>query len=129
MCNLLQVIRFSVWDKDPTESELIGQVVEKYNKLDRMPGCSTDVQWYNMYGAPEFKNEKLLSNLKKGAMAVAKAAQQTFGGEVDWAVSFHFISRYLGTKFWSIDCSTIPEAPTVQRCVQSMFQQDILAQF
>jgi hypothetical protein len=81
------VIRFSVWDKDPTESEMIGQIVEKFNKLDRLPGCATDVQWYNMYGAPEFKNEKLLSNLKKGAMAVAKAAQQTFAGEIDWAVS------------------------------------------
>jgi hypothetical protein len=90
----LQVIRFSVWDKDPTESEMIGQVVEKFNKLDRLPGCATDVQWYNMYGAPEFKNEKLLSNLKKGAMAVAKAAQQTFAGEVDWAVrlSIFFLS-------------------------------------
>lgn len=83
-----------MWDKDPTESELIGQVVEKYNKLDRMPGCSTDVQWYNMYGAPEFKNEKLLSNLKKGAMAVAKAAQQTFGGEIDWAVSIFYFPYF-----------------------------------
>ena len=90
-CCILQVIRFSVWDKDPTESELIGQVVEKYNKLDRMPGCATDVQWYNMYGAPEFKNDKLLSNLKKGALAVAKAAQQTFAGEIDWAVRTQII--------------------------------------
>jgi hypothetical protein len=28
-----------------------------------------------MYGAPEFKNDKLLTNIKKGAMSVAKAAQ------------------------------------------------------
>lgn len=84
---VLQVIRFSVWDKDPTESELIGQVVERFNRLDRLPGCASDVQWYNMYGAPEFKNDKLLSNLKKGAVAVAKAAQQTFAGEIDWTVS------------------------------------------
>jgi hypothetical protein len=63
------------------------QVVEKYNRLDRLTGCSTDVQWYNMYGAPEFKNEKLLSNLKKGATAVAKAAQSTFSEEIDYTVS------------------------------------------
>jgi hypothetical protein len=62
-------------------------VVEKYNRLDRLTGCSTDVQWYNMYGAPEFKNEKLLSNLKKGATAVAKAAQSTFSEEIDYTVS------------------------------------------
>lgn len=65
---------------------MIGQVVEKYSRLERMPGCATDVQWYNMYGAPEFKTEKLLSNIKKGAIAVAKAAQQTFGSEIDWGV-------------------------------------------
>jgi len=81
---MTQVVRFSVWDKDPTESELIGQVVERYNRLDRLPGCSTDVQWYNMYGAPEFKNDKLLSNIKKGAMSVAKAAQQTINGDIDY---------------------------------------------
>lgn len=80
------MIKFSVWDKDPTTSELIGQVMEKYNRLDRLPGCATDVQWYNMYGAPEFKNEKLLSNIKKGAVGLAKAANQTFAGETDWEV-------------------------------------------
>jgi hypothetical protein len=84
---MTQVVRFSVWDKDPTESELIGQVIEKYNRVDRLPGSATDVAWYNMYGAPEFKNEKLLSNIKKGAVSIAKAAQQTFAGEIDWAVS------------------------------------------
>lgn len=87
------MVRFSVWDKDATESEMIGQVVEKYNRLDRLPGCATDVQWYNMYGAPEFKNEKLLSNLKKGAVAAVKAAQQTFGSEIDWVVSSVFMSQ------------------------------------
>lgn len=76
-----------MWDKDPTESEMIGQVIEKYNKLDRLPGCATDVQWYNMYGAPEFKNDKLLTNIKKGAVAMAKAAQQTLGNDIDWGVS------------------------------------------
>ena len=62
-------------------------MIEKYSRLDRLPGAATDVQWYNMYGAPEFKNEKLLSNLKKGALAVAKKANQTFNGEIDWEVS------------------------------------------
>ena len=60
--------------------------MEKFNRLDRLPGAATDVQWYNMYGAPEFKNEKLLGNLKKGALAVAKKANQTFNGEIDWEV-------------------------------------------
>ncbi len=62
--------------------------MEKFNRLDRLPGAATDVQWYNMYGAPEFKNEKLLGNLKKGALAVAKKANQTFNREIDWEVSW-----------------------------------------
>lgn len=83
---MTQLVRFSVWDKDPTQSELIGNIHEKYSRVAKMPGQATDLQWYNMYGAPEFKNDKLLSNIKKGAAGIAKRANQALGADIDWEV-------------------------------------------
>ncbi len=34
----------SVWDKDPEKSEFIGQVIERFNRIEKMP-AGTDLQW------------------------------------------------------------------------------------
>ncbi|RYY82462.1 hypothetical protein EON63_13265 [archaeon] len=54
----------------PGSSELIGNIIERLNRVKKANMQSLDVQWYNMYGAPEFKQEKLLANVKKGVVAV-----------------------------------------------------------
>lgn len=81
---MTQMIKFSVWDKDPTESELIGNVTEKFNVIDRMQRRQTDLRWYNMYGCPEFKQEKALANIKKGVEIIAKKTKQAVGADIDW---------------------------------------------
>lgn len=76
---MTQMIKFSVWDKDPTESELIGNITERFNVLDRMSRRTTELRWYNMYGCPEFKQEKALANVKKGLDIIKKTAKQAIG--------------------------------------------------
>lgn len=82
---MTQLIKFTVWDKDNTGSELIGIIGEKFNAIKKAPLQQMDLMWYNMYGAPEFKQEKLTANLKKGFTAVANKAKQSLGAEIDWA--------------------------------------------
>lgn len=36
----------------------------------------SELKWYNMYGAPIFKQESAIENLKKGASSIAKKAKQ-----------------------------------------------------
>ena len=36
----------------------------------------TGVRWYNMYGAPEFKNEKILANIKKAGVELYNKSKQ-----------------------------------------------------
>eukprot|EP01034_Spumella_vulgaris_P027083 gene27083-33756_t len=81
---MTQMIKFSVWDKDNTENELIGNITEKFNVIDRMNGRKTDLRWYNMYGCPEFKQEKALANIKKGFVNAAKKAKNLVGADIDW---------------------------------------------
>ena len=53
--------------------------MEKFNRLDR-GGVSPSVQWYNMYGAPEFADAGIVS-------AAVHAANGAFSREIDWVVS------------------------------------------
>lgn len=43
------------------------------------------LRWYNLYGAPEFKNDKFVANLKKGAQAIAKGANRLIGSDINWS--------------------------------------------
>lgn len=84
MPTMTQVIKLSVWDHDPEKSELIGNIIERLNRVKKSNSQCLDIQWYNMYGAHEFKTEKLLANVKKGAELLAKKAKQTLGADIDW---------------------------------------------
>ncbi len=87
---MTQVIRISVWDKDPEKSELIGNIIERLNTVKKANMQKMDVRWYNMYGAPEFKTDKLLANVQKGAVALANKAKQTLG---TWSGAVNFPDR------------------------------------
>jgi hypothetical protein len=52
-----QVIKFTLWDVDFTGSELIGVTTERFNVISKAPLQDLGLRWYNMYGAPEYKND------------------------------------------------------------------------
>ena len=53
---LPQIVKFGVWDHDPEKNEFIGQIFEKFNQVAQLSdNKETVIRWYNMYGAPEFK--------------------------------------------------------------------------
>lgn len=79
-----QIIKFSVWDEDKTQNELIGNVIEKFNAIKKAPRQNLGIRWYNFYGAPEFKQENVVGNLKKVGGAIAKKAKQTMGADINW---------------------------------------------
>ncbi len=86
---MTQLVKFNVWDKDTGGQELIGNISEKFNRIKKATGQSLPLQWYNMYGAPEFKQEKLAANLAKGVNVIAKKAQQQFAAEIDWGMFYN----------------------------------------
>lgn len=87
---MTQIVKFSVWDQDITENELIGVCSERFNVIKKADKQDLGLRWYNFYGAPEFKTEqKLTSNIKKVGAGFANAALQTFGGEVDWSAYYN----------------------------------------
>ncbi len=85
---MTQFIKFSVWDWDPEKNELIGNISEKMNRILQLQSKQgvggTFCQWYNMYGAPEFKTTTdLKGNITKGAKIVGDLAKSALSGEVD----------------------------------------------
>jgi hypothetical protein len=49
-----------------THTIFTANVSENFNRIKKSPMQTSMLQWYNMYGAPEFKQEKLLANVAKG---------------------------------------------------------------
>lgn len=82
---MTQVIKLTVLDKDDLENEVIGHIIAKFNTVKNAPRQVLEPRWYNIYGAPEFKQGKLLDNLQKGAKELAKKAKQTLGADIDWS--------------------------------------------
>ena len=85
---MTQFIKFSVWDWDPEKNELIGNISEKLNRILQLQSKggvgATFSQWYNMYGAPEFKTSTdLKGNITKGAKIMGDFAKNALTGEVD----------------------------------------------
>ncbi len=80
-----QIVKFSVWDEDNTENELIGNIIEKYNIIKKAERQNLGIRWYNIYGAPEFKQESAVGNIKKVGVAIAKTAKQTLGADINWS--------------------------------------------
>jgi hypothetical protein len=69
-----------------TENELIGNVMEKYNIIKKANnGMGPGTRWYNIYGAPEFKQGNTLANVKKLGTALAKTAKNTLGADINWS--------------------------------------------
>lgn len=84
---MTQLIKLSVYDHDPDKNELIGSVITKFNLIQQKSkaGSRSDKpEWFNIYGAPEFKTEKVLANIKKAGVSIYNAANQAFGHEIDW---------------------------------------------
>lgn len=81
------IVRLSMWDKDLSSYELIGNVVENFSRMKKGNGpgryIAEDLRWYNIYGSPEFKTESAVGNIKKVAAATKKAFKMV-GGEMDW---------------------------------------------
>ena len=71
---MTQQIKVTVWDADfgPSQAtdEMIAVTSEKITNILATPNSSLDARWYNLYGKQEFKNEKLLGNVKKIGSAV-----------------------------------------------------------
>ena len=63
---------------------------------------SSPLQWYNMYGAPEFKQEKLIANVAKGISAVAKKAKQTLGADINWGDYYNNLPDKASCEFFNI---------------------------
>lgn len=78
---MTQVIKLGFYDKDSTGLELIGQVIERLNNVKRAPQQSLPVMWYNVYGAPEFKTEGVMTNISD---SISKKAKQNLAGEINW---------------------------------------------
>lgn len=97
---MTQVIKFGVWDHDPEKSEFIGQIIEKFNKLDKQD--KPMLRWYNLYGAPEFKDGSVFDNMKKVAVEtgnIAKKAAATIGVTevVDWYDYYNTVPDHAST--------------------------------
>lgn len=74
-------IDFSIWDWDLDFNELIGVIKYKLSK------CCTDcenIRWYNLYGAPEFKQGNALQNINKARRAVVHAAEIAAGVRINY---------------------------------------------
>ena len=72
---MTQLIKVSVWDSDfgasQSTDELIALSQEKVSTiLSDTNKNALETRWYNLYGKQEFKNEKLLGNVKKVGGAI-----------------------------------------------------------
>jgi hypothetical protein len=76
---------------DVTENELIGNVMEKYNIIKKANQQCLGTRWYNIYGAPEFKQGNAIANVKKIGNVLAKTAKNTLGKK-DCLLTFLFCS-------------------------------------
>lgn len=67
-----QIIKFGLYDKDVAGEELIGQIMERLNKISR---SDASARWYNMYGHHEFKLADMNQQMRAAAVAVTSTAQ------------------------------------------------------
>lgn len=88
---MTQLVKFGVYDKDSTGSELIANIIMKYNEIEKMIGKSTGLRWFNMYGSPDFKTEKGLSNIKKGVVELYNKTKTLSGYDIDWFKYYNIV--------------------------------------
>eukprot|EP01038_Epipyxis_sp_PR26KG_P004421 gene4421-6250_t len=81
---MTQIIKLSVLDYDAAGCEIIGNVVERFSNIDKTDLKKLPIKWYNMYGAPEFKNASAVDNIKKLGNAIEKTAKSAISSDIDW---------------------------------------------
>ena len=81
---MTSIAKLTCYDHDETGKEFIGQAIQRYTDLKKMPNQTCPPQWYNFYGSHEYKDDSLANNLKKAAGSVKKFAKRMGGVEIDW---------------------------------------------
>jgi hypothetical protein len=77
-------VKLSCWDHDEKGSEMVGQITGDLKLMQRAHHNTLEVQWYNLYGSHELKQDSALNNLKKLGGEIKKGIKTLTGVEINW---------------------------------------------
>lgn len=106
----------SVYDYEGpgSKGELIGHINEKFSAVDKNDR-KLPLKWYNIYGAPEFKQGKLVDNIVKGGKEIYRGINSELLGAVNYYTLYNNVperaSAYKGRALLQFRIETPQNRP------------------
>lgn len=91
------MIKFGVYDHDGDKDELVGQIVEKFSTVQSLGADTSHYRWYNLYGAPEFKQGSLTQNIRKVAVELGREIDVAVGNSIDYYKYYNTVPEAAST--------------------------------